>query len=378
MDPERRSALRAQVEVYLQKFPHASTVEIKNWIRSGEQIPGVEDISMNTMNRFILRLKKKFEASGNCAKHAGGNGRPSISRAIAARGKRLGINKKNRSLRNISEQTRISHQSVKNILNKAGCKPYHKYKTQKMSDQHKINWVSSAQKLLRRYGSQYRAGRSWSRLVNTDFSAKIKTCPTRNSKNDIIWSTSREAAGDLLESNEEKFSLGEMIWGGVSSKGLIPKSSPIFVSELCNQYDPKPKTVNSEIYTDMIKEQVGPAILEVYPDGQAIFQDDGATIHRARISMDAVHETFKHRVDPADQASKMADIWPIENVWGIIKAKIDQTQTNNLQHLKRKIKSVWKEIDSDKDLCRRLMSSIPKRLAAVVQKQGSQITKDDY
>ena len=181
-----------------------------------------------------------------------------------------------------------------------------------------------------------------------------------------------------MESNEEKFSLGEMIWGGVSSKGLIPKSSPIFVSELCNQYDPKPKTVNSEMYADMIKEQVGPAILEVYPDGQAIFQDDGATIHRARISMNAVHETFKHRVDPADQASKMADIWPIENVWGIIKAKIDQTQTNNLQHLKRKIKSVWKEIDSDKDLCRRLMSSIPKRLAAVVQKQGSQITKDDY
>ena len=104
MDPERRSALRAQVEVYLQKFPHASTVEIKNWIRSGEQIPGVEDISMNNMNRFILRLNKKFEASGSCAKHAGGNGRPSISRAIAARVKKI------RSLRNISEQTRISHQ----------------------------------------------------------------------------------------------------------------------------------------------------------------------------------------------------------------------------------------------------------------------------
>ena len=164
----------------------------------------------------------------------------------------------------------------------------------------------------------------------------------------------------------------------MSSEGLIPRSSPIFVSELCAQYDPKPKTVNSQMYTDMIKEQVGPTILEVYPDRQAIFQDDGATIQRARISIDAVHEIFNHRVDPADQASKLADIWPIENVWGIIKAKIDQTETNNLNHMKKKIKSVWKEIDSDKDLCRRLMSSIPKRLAAVVQKQGSQITKDDY
>ena len=106
---------------------------------------------------------------------------------------------------------------MKNILKKAGCKAYHNFKTQNMSNQHKINRVSSAEKLLRQYAAQYRTWRSWSRLVNTDFYAKIKICPTRNSKNDIIWSTFREAAGDLLESNEEKFSLGKMIWGGVCS-----------------------------------------------------------------------------------------------------------------------------------------------------------------
>ena len=185
--------------------------------------------------------------------------------------------------------------TAKRILKKAGCKAYHKYKTQKLSGLHKINRVSSAEKLLRQYGAQYRAGRSWSKLINTDFSAKIKVSPTRNSKNDIVWSTSRGDAGDLLESNEEKFSLGEMIWGGVCSAGLIPRRSPIFVSDLCAMYDPKPKTVNAQMYSDMIREQVGPAVLEVYPDGSGIFQDDGATIHRARISLDAVKETFNHR-----------------------------------------------------------------------------------
>ena len=49
--------------------------------------------------------------------------------------------------------------------------------------------------------------------------------------------------------------------GRVSSMGLIPKSTPIFVSELCSQDDLKPKTVNSQMYAVMIKEKVGSAIL---------------------------------------------------------------------------------------------------------------------
>ena len=77
-----------------------------------------------------------------------------------------------------------------------------------------------------------------------------------------------------MESNEKKFSLGEMIWGGVSSAGLIPRRSPIFISELCALFHPKPKTVNTQMYSDMIRELVGPAVLEVYPDGSGIFQTD--------------------------------------------------------------------------------------------------------
>ena len=78
-----------------------------------------------------------------------------------------------------------------------------------------------------------RNGRKWSSLVNTDFSGKIKFSPTRNSKNDVVWAINHEAAGDSLQSKEEKFSLGEMIWGGISSRGLIPSQSPIFVSGEC-------------------------------------------------------------------------------------------------------------------------------------------------
>ena len=47
------------------------------------------------------------------------------------------------------------------------------------------------------------------------------------------------------------------------------------------------------MYADMIKEKAGPAILEVYPDGLAVYQDDGAAIHRANVSLIAVQQYMR-------------------------------------------------------------------------------------
>ena len=60
---------------------------------------------------------------------------------------------------------------------------------------------------------------------------------------------------------------------------LVPSDSPIFVDELCDEYEPKPKTVNIHMYADIILEKVDSAVLGLYPEGDAIYQDDGATIH---------------------------------------------------------------------------------------------------
>ena len=84
----------------------------------------------------------------------------------------------------------------------------------------------------------------------------------------------------------------------------------MFVDELCakSKEPVKPKTVNAKMYSEMIKVQVGPAVKAVYPAGDAIFQDDGATIHRAGVALQAVKETFNHRLEPKDQANKLADV----------------------------------------------------------------------
>ena len=81
--------------------------------------------------------------------------------------------------------------------------------------------------------------------------------------------------------------------------------------------------VNSEMYSDIIRDKAGPAIDDIYPDRDCIFQDDNATIHRSAVSLAAVAETFDNRIQPSLQAYKMADVYPIENVWSIVKTKGD-------------------------------------------------------
>ena len=90
-----------------------------------------------------------------------------------------------------------------------------------------------------------------------------------------------------------------VIWGAVSYRGLIPNKSPIFVSV---EYEGNPNNINSNMYCDMIKEKVGPAVLEVYPEGNAIFQDDAASIHRTEATLQALSYTFRFRLEHSSQA----------------------------------------------------------------------------
>ena len=72
----------------------------------------------------------------------------------------------------------------------------------------------------------------------------------------------------------------------------------------------------------------------------------------------------------------MADIWPIENVWGYIKEKIGKHEIENLPALKDKIVQLWNTINPA--MYSRLINSIPKRLQCLINKKGYPIHKADY
>ena len=74
----------------------------------------------------------------------------------------------------------------------------------------------------------------------------------------------------------------------------------------------------------------------------------------------------------------MADVWVIENVWAIVKEKVKAAEPSNKEALRKVIIKAWREINKDKPLLVRLMSSIPKRLQAVIDKDGAQLRPEDY
>ena len=74
----------------------------------------------------------------------------------------------------------------------------------------------------------------------------------------------------------------------------------------------------------------------------------------------------------------MADVWPIENVWAILKQKVMEQEPKSKEQLKKVMNKAWQKINKDKAFCKRLISSIPLCLQAVIDLDGRQITKEDY
>ena len=375
---ETKQILKVEMETYKRKFPTAKAAKVLKFLLDWDQRWNLRDDFVD-LRKFVQYKVKKFNQYGYCAKHRGGNGpKTRVTTAeMQAKVKKLCINKKSRSIRNTACILHCGQTAVHVMLKKLGAKAYHKRKVQRMTDEHKKGRVKFAIWALKHYGKEVKGRSPWMYLVNSDFSAFIRTHGTVNTKNDIIWSTSRDDAGDLLEHTQEKFSIGEMIFGAVTVKGLIPAQAPVFVSDLLEQWDPKPRSVTGAVYADMIETIIGPEVKAVLPQG-ALWQDDPATIHRAKVSLETVEKTFPHRVPHDIQGKKMADVWPIENVWAIVKDQVKVADPETKQQLKTAIIRAWKKVHEDKDLCRRLISSIPRRLQAVIRRKGAQVTKDDY
>jgi len=62
------------------------------------------------------------------------------------------------------------------------------------------------------------------------------------------------------------------------------------------------------------------------------------------------------------------DLNPIEHLWGVLKSKVEERQPKNLQQLKEVVLEEWNSIDNE--VCRNLVHSMPRRVAAVVENCG--------
>ena len=261
-------------------------------------------------------------------------------------------------------------------------------RSQRLTEAHKLARVKCAKYLRKKYGVSPAAKHyKWDRIINTDFSAPFRCRRKLNKQNDGLWvdeDVDMTAPDVKIAVNKgfEKYSKGFMLFGGICSEGLLPRDGPVIFTEYlnrkCAEIGKEKKTMDNKIYASFIKDKFAPILRHDLNDDldEYIWQDDCDTKHRTKHVLETVKTVFVNRIDPEYQCSKLADAYPIENVWAILYEKTRGIEFESVDTMKRFVRKVWRGIDAD--ICNKMMASIPHRLRAIIKSDGEQITKYDY
>jgi hypothetical protein len=87
--------------------------------------------------------------------------------------------------------------------------------------------------------------------------------------------------------------------------------------------------------------------------------------------LDAVKDVFMNQIEPINCTAKLGDIWPIENVWGVLKEKLREREYSDIEQLKNDIKKEWNKFSIPLRL--RRIDKIPARLKLLIDRGGNQI-----
>ena len=193
----------------------------------------------------------------------------------------------------------------------------------------------------------------WSNVIFSD-EATVKLFPQH--KNAIIY---RKKGEELLEKNiirTKKFGGGKvMFWGCMSAKGvghLIPIKG----------------NINSATYIRILSNNLIRSAKKMELDS-FVFQQDGAPCHRAKNT----EEWFERKgIELLEWPAQSPDLNPIENLWSIIKKKLQKYTFNSLDELTEKTIEIWEKITPE--MCENLVNSMPKRAQAVYEAKGG-VTK---
>eukprot|EP01083_Nonionella_stella_P177977 627282_1 len=179
-----------------------------------------------------------------------------------------------------------------------------------------------------------------------------------------------------------KYGKGVMLWGAITAKGLIPRDEPVYFREWlkneCRKIGKPKNTLDNTLYAQFIRNDVKEAC-ERDLDGDLsdwIWQDDTDSKHRTKKVLADVDTVFENRIDAVRQSPKLADIWPIENIWGAIKEKLGHEEFDSIEELKEQINTIWRSFDEN--VCGRMMNSIPLRMKACIAKKGEQVFRQDW
>lgn len=145
---------------------------------------------------------------------------------------------------------------------------------------------------------------------------------------------------------------GLMFWGSMSWEG-------------CGELTCIEGIMTKEKYMDILKSKLGLSAEKLGHNNDFIFQHDRDPKHTAKIVQNWLHS---NRIEVLDWPAQSPDLNPIEHLWSILKQAISRQRPTNISSLKTIVNTEWMKID--KNICHKLVESMPRRCEAVISAQG--------
>ena len=194
--------------------------------------------------------------------------------------------------------------------------------------------------------------------------AHFHLCGAVNKQNFRYWAESNPQIIQEIPLHSPKLT----VWCAISQFGVI---GPYFFEE-----DGVTVTVNSERYVAMLQNYLQPRMEEIIENeglGVVWFQQDGATAHTARISLNILRHMFPGRL-----VSLRGDLgWPARSpdlsicdffLWGHLKERVFKSRPNTLPQLRERI---IEEVNAiPRDMCERAVRNFKERLQQCVAANG--------
>ena len=135
--------------------------------------------------------------------------------------------------------------------------------------------------------------------------------------------------------------------------------------------------MNAELYSEMLRSFFIPQLRQHAVNDETLFQQDGATSHTARVSMNILNDVFPNRVISRYGAipwpPRSPDLTPCDFfLWGYLKSKVYEERPRSVQELKVRIRLEIQRIPQR--MLRDVMDNFRNRLQDCINREGHHLT----
>jgi hypothetical protein len=142
------------------------------------------------------------------------------------------------------------------------------------------------------------------------------------------------------------------VWGCMSSSGT---GNLVFIEEIMDRY----------LYVDILNNNLKQSAKKLKMGRTFIFQQDCDPKHTSKLAKKFFEDNHISLLDSPPQSP---DLNVIEQLWDYVERNIREYDISNKNQLKSAILEVWQNIPPE--LTKKLVESVPKRIQAVLQRNG--------